>query len=114
MGVGDVWCIWCHSNGRCTVQAIGVLALALPVQHIMMWLVGYNYVKGNLFPDSPGALPGTTSDDQVVPLLSHRLDLSPTQTLAPRMIPETDRLFVQFGVLPAELRCSLRHEMRSL
>lgn len=31
-------------------QAMAVLAMALPVQHIMMWLVAYNYVKGALFP----------------------------------------------------------------
>lgn len=29
---------------------MAVLAMALPVQHIMMWLVAYNYVKGALFP----------------------------------------------------------------
>ena len=39
--------------GRYTeAEAIGVLALALPVQHILMWLVGYNYVKGAMFPQS--------------------------------------------------------------
>lgn len=42
-----------------------MLAMALPVQHIMMWLIAYNYVKGTLLPraDALQQLPSPPADE---------------------------------------------------
>eukprot|EP00667_Euglena_gracilis_P006410 EG_transcript_6465 len=41
-------------------EALGLLAIAMPVQHVLMWLLGYNYVRGKLFPEDSGRSPRTS------------------------------------------------------